>query len=146
MTVWPATNPRMEPKTKTSRAELHGGRYQLDDNVVVSSSTIVPDGRNVNGASLSIEGICVTRKDLEQYYPDLTLFDVPRPGMPNAPATWAAYGSWGAKFFTFYDGNPCLIRVGFNPTPQMPQAFPDDDPDFLQKGKINHSSTEGTKI
>jgi hypothetical protein len=132
MTVWPANNPKVTPKSKAQRAEVSGGRYQLDDNVVVSSSLIVPDGRNVVLASLSIEGICITRKDLEQYYPDLTLVDIPRPGMPNSPASWGAYGSWGVKVFTFYDTfnnrNPCLAEVTLNPTPTARQAFPDDVP------------------
>jgi hypothetical protein len=124
MKVWPASNPTITEATTSRPITLAGGRDRLDAYTTISASMIKLSPRNpqnVGVASLSIEGICVIRKDLEQHYPDLTPLDASK-----SSTVLGAYGSWGLKRFTFNHGNPCLVEVAFEPSPIMPKAFLSD--------------------
>jgi hypothetical protein len=128
--VWPASNPTITPATTTHPLTLSGGRDRLDAHTMISASMVEFSPRNpqnVSVASLSIDGICVTQQDLEQRYSDLVQLDAPRLDKPSAFTTLGAYGSWGLKRFTFQNGNRCLLKVAFQPTPVLPKAFPNDD-------------------
>ena len=123
--IWPSTELHEQQEASPRFKTLKGDRYQLDANTLITSSTLTANtSLNVMLANIDIEGICVTRQDIEQHYPDLVLLDIPRG--PGELASWGAYGLWGRINFAFENDGRCLSSVAFDPTAKVPQAYPND--------------------
>ncbi|MET0936516.1 MAG: hypothetical protein ABWX83_11020 [Luteibacter sp.] len=83
---------------------------------------VYDDNETVSIATMAVTGSCISTAALRARYPNLELFDHPRPAGPltGQPTVWSTSGDWGRLMFSFTDAAPgCVGRLSFDPFPDL---------------------------
>jgi hypothetical protein len=114
--AWPVSAELQKIERSGQLSSLEGGVVAFTPDVIITNSEVRLNGDVPVLASFEIDGRCITVKELKQYYPNVSITDIPHSASPEDKTYWSTNAYHGRIAFGFAQKRPrCLASAVFRP-------------------------------